>query len=263
MDTPDQSRLRGVAIPADHGGWGLTLEPVVLGLAVAPSIAGAALGVAALAAFLFRTPFKTAAGDYRRHRHLPRTRLAIRAATVYGLILATAVVAAIATTGNRFWPPLAAAIPLMIVQVGYDARNRSRRLIPEIAGPLAIGSVAAAIAMAGGATTKLALGLWLVVGLRSIASVLLVRAQLRRARQHPYKPWAVHTADVAVATVAIFAAAAGVIPWLGAAAIAMLTPFGIWSLRRPAVRAVVVGIQQTLLGTLVVAITVIGVRAGI
>ena len=263
MDTPDQSRLRGVVIPADHGGWGLTLEPVALGLAVAPSIAGAALGIAALAAFLFRTPFKTAAGDYRRHRHLARTRLAIRAATVYGLVLAVAVVVAIATTGNRFWPPLAAAVPLMMLQVGYDARNRSRRLIPEIAGPLAIGSVAAAIALAGGAAITVALGLWLVSGLRSIASILLVRAQLRRARQHPYKPWMVHTADLVVATAAVAAAAAGVIPWLGAAAIAMLTPFGFWSLQRPAVRAVVVGIQQTVLGAVVVMITVIGVRAGI
>ena len=59
------------------------------------------------------------------------------------------------------------------------------------------------------------------------------------------------------------AAAAEVIPWLGAAAIAMLTPFGFWSLQRPAVRAVVVGIQQTVLGAVVVVITVIGVRAGI
>ena len=35
---------RSVAIPTEHGGWGLTLEPVVLGLAVAPSLAGIALG---------------------------------------------------------------------------------------------------------------------------------------------------------------------------------------------------------------------------
>jgi len=263
MDTPEPSRLRGVVIPADHGGWGLTLEPVALGLAIAPSIAGAALGVAALTAFLFRTPFKLTAADYRRHRHLPRTRLAIQGTIVYGLILTAAVAVAIATTDHRFWPPLAAAIPLVLIQVGYDARNRSRRLLAEIAGPLGIGSIAAAIALAGGTTTTVALGLWLISGLRSVASVLLVRAQLRRARQHPHKPWLVHTADVVVAAVAVAAAAAGVIPWLGAAAIAMLTPFGVWSLQRPAVRAVVVGIQQTVLGAVIVIITVIGARAGI
>jgi len=263
MTAPTPPRIRDVVIPADHGGWGLTLEPVALGLAVAPSIAGAALGVAALMAFLFRTPFKLTAGDYRRHRHLPRTRLAIRGTIVYGVVLAAAVAVAIATTDHRFWPPLAAALPLILIQVGYDARNRSRRLLPEIAGPVAIGSVAAAIALAGGATTTVALGLWLISGLRSIASILLVRAQLRRARQHPYRPWMVHTADVAVATIAVATAAAGVIPWLGAAAIAMLTPFGIWSLHRPAVRAVVVGIQQTVLGAVIVIITVVGVRAGI
>ena len=33
---------RSVAVPTEHGGWGLTFEPVLLGLIVAPSWAGAA-----------------------------------------------------------------------------------------------------------------------------------------------------------------------------------------------------------------------------
>jgi hypothetical protein len=33
----ERSRLRSVALPSEHGGWGLTLEPAVLGLLVAPS----------------------------------------------------------------------------------------------------------------------------------------------------------------------------------------------------------------------------------
>jgi hypothetical protein len=51
-----RSPWRAVVIPSEHGGWGLTLEPVVLGLLVAPSIAGLAIGVAAFLAFLVRTP---------------------------------------------------------------------------------------------------------------------------------------------------------------------------------------------------------------
>ena len=35
----ERSMLRSVAVPTEHGGWGLTAEPVVLGLAVAPSAA--------------------------------------------------------------------------------------------------------------------------------------------------------------------------------------------------------------------------------
>ena len=46
---------RAVAMPSEHGGWGLTLEPVVLGLLVGWSGAGFALGIAAFTAFLLRT----------------------------------------------------------------------------------------------------------------------------------------------------------------------------------------------------------------
>ena len=67
---------RAVAIPSEHGGWGLTLEPALLGLLVAPSIAGAAIGLAAFLAFLVRTPLKTVLVDRVRHRELDRDRVA-------------------------------------------------------------------------------------------------------------------------------------------------------------------------------------------
>ena len=37
---PGGVRLRTVALPVEHGGWGISLEPVVLGLLVAPSASG-------------------------------------------------------------------------------------------------------------------------------------------------------------------------------------------------------------------------------
>ncbi|MCB2224670.1 MAG: YwiC-like family protein [Actinobacteria bacterium] len=253
---------RGVAVPTEHGGWGLTLEPVALGLAAAPSVAGAALGVAALAAFLFRTPFKVAAGDRRRGRTLPRTRRAVRMALLYGTILAAAIATAVVTAEHAFWPPLAAAVPLMLIQAGYDVRARSRRLVPEVAGPAGIASVAAAIALAGGLAATAAWGLWLIAALRAVVAVVLVRAQLRRAKGQPYRTWPAHATAAAAALLALGAAAAGWVPWLGAAAIAALLPFGWWSLWRPPVRAVVVGWHQTVLGIAVVALAAVGVRTG-
>ena len=71
-----RSPLRSVALPAEHGGWGLTLEPGLLGLLIAPSVAGACIAAAAMVAFLARTPLKLAAIDRRRCRDLARTRLA-------------------------------------------------------------------------------------------------------------------------------------------------------------------------------------------
>ena len=262
METATPSRWRGVVIPADHGGWGLTLEPVVLGLVVAPNATGLALGIAALAAFLVRTPLKVSLVDRRRNRDLPRTRLAIRMTFLYGALFLGGVAAAVLLADHRFWPPLAFALPLMLTQVGYDIRSRSRRLVPEIAGPVGIASVATAIALAGGKSAGAAYGLWLVCGLRAVASIVLVRAQLRRAREQPYRQPPVHIVNGVAFLIAVWAAPAGLIPRLGAAAVALLTPFAFWQFRRPAVRATVVGISQTILGVVVVILTAAGVRAG-
>ncbi len=70
----ERSTLRSVAVPSEHGGWGLTLEPGLLGLLVAPGAAGVCLAVAAFVAFLARTPLKVVLVDRRRGRWLGRTR---------------------------------------------------------------------------------------------------------------------------------------------------------------------------------------------
>ena len=105
---------RQVAIPTEHGGWSLTAEPVVLGLLVAWSWPGAALGVAAMLAFVARTPLKLVLVDRWRHRWLDRSRLALRIAAVeIALIVVLGAVAAATSANGWFWVPLAAAAPLV------------------------------------------------------------------------------------------------------------------------------------------------------
>ena len=70
-----RSTLRTVALPSEHGGWGLTLEPVLLGLLVAHSVSALCIGLAAVLAFLARTPLKLAVVDARRGRTLERLSL--------------------------------------------------------------------------------------------------------------------------------------------------------------------------------------------
>jgi hypothetical protein len=55
--TPGRSPLRSIAVPTEHGGWGLTAEPVLLGLAVAatatavdPAVGAGAVSVAGVVA---------------------------------------------------------------------------------------------------------------------------------------------------------------------------------------------------------------------
>ena len=74
--TKNRVRLRTVALPAEHGGWGFIVEPVLLGLLIAPSWSGLALAIASMAVFLMRQPLKVLTLDRRRGRQTARTRAA-------------------------------------------------------------------------------------------------------------------------------------------------------------------------------------------
>ena len=96
-----RSPLRAVAVPTEHGGWGLTAEPVLLGLAIAPSVAGVCIGIAAVVGFLARTPLRVVLVDRHRHRDLDRTGLARRVLFVeVAAIVMLAGVAAVTATGT-------------------------------------------------------------------------------------------------------------------------------------------------------------------
>ena len=178
----ERPRWRAVVVPSEHGGWGLTLEPVLLGLLIAPSAPGVALGLAAFVAFVVRTPFKLVLVDRWRHRWLPRTRLAAGIAGAELAVLVTLAVVAGRWSGWVWLVPVAIAGPLVVVEMWFDMRSRGRRLVPELCGSIGIASVAAAIAIAGGETGRLAVGLWLVIAARAVASIPFVRVQIDRLR---------------------------------------------------------------------------------
>ena len=253
--------LRSVALPTEHGGWSLTLEPVILGLIVAPAVAGWALGGAALAAFVARTPLRVLLVDRWRGRRLPRTRLAARVfALEMGLIVVLATIAAISAEA-AFWWPLLVAAPLIGLELWFDMRSRSRRLVPELAGTIGIGSVAAAVALAGGSSDSVAAGLWIVIAARSIAAVPFVRVQLLRAKSQAHVVWHSDVAQLLAVVAVLVCWAADLVPPAAVAALATLAAFELAAVRRPPQRAAVIGAQQVVLGLTVVLITGLGVRA--
>lgn len=262
-DVPrDRSLLRTVALPSEHGGWSLTLEPVLLGLLVAWSWPGLAIGAAAFLAFLARTPLKLVLVDRWRHRWLPRTRVALRVAMVELTALAALLVAvALGSADDRWWIPLVAAIPLVSVELWFDMRSRGRRLVPELAGTVGIGSVAAAIALVDGRSMTLALGLWCVVAARAAAAIPYARTQVMRGHgKHP-PLWHSDLAQ-AVAVVAV-----GVGTWLDAVPIAAtivvvaVAVFNVAAVRMQPRPAKVIGIQQMCFGLAVVGVTAAAILA--
>src|SRR5688500_17242683 len=85
MSEPGTVSLRIVALPVEHGGWGLLGEPLVLALVLAPSRAGFAIAAACVAGFLLHNPLKLVLADLRRGARYPRTGLAMRVAAAYAL----------------------------------------------------------------------------------------------------------------------------------------------------------------------------------
>lgn len=251
---------RQVAVPSEHGGWSLTAEPILLGLVVAWSWAGLALGAAAMLGFVARTAVKVVLVDRWRHRWLDRSALAARIATVeLALIAALGAAAAAGATDGRFWVPLAVAAPLIVVELWFDMRSRSRRLVPELAGTIGIGSVAAAIALAGGATMALAIGLWAVVSARAAAAIPYARTQVFRAHHRPVTLWHTDIAQAcAVATVAI-AWVADAVPLAPVVAVSAIAAFNVAAVRGAVRPAKVIGFQQMFFGVAVVVVTAVAV----
>ena len=250
---------RTVAVPAEHGGWGLTLEPVLLGLLVAPSVGGLALGVAAFLAFLVRTPMKLAVVDLRRDRWLDRSRLALRIALVELAVVAGLVSVAFVTSGRSWLVPVAFAVPLVGLELWFDMRSRGRRLIPELCGAMGIAAVAAAIVLAAGRSGALAAGVWLVLAARSIGAVSFVRVEIIRLRRGAANSRSTDAAQVVAIAFGAVAAAADSRLLAGLAGIVMLAVLQVWWTRRPPLPARVLGMRQMLLGVGLVAVTAVGV----
>jgi hypothetical protein len=76
--------------------------------------------------------------------------------------------------------PLALAAPLALVQSIYDWAGRKRVLFPEVAGAVAISSLAAALALAGGWPRTASLALWAIMSARAVPSIFYVRGCLAR-----------------------------------------------------------------------------------
>ncbi len=261
LNAPGQKpTFRSVALPTEHGGWGFTLEPIILGLLVVPSAATWELAVAALAIFLARRPFKIVSTDLLRRRWLPRTSVAAVAAAIYGSLALAGIAGSIITADAPFWEPFAVALPLVAFALLADARSRSHTLAAELAGSAAMGSTVTAMALADGWDVLPAFGLWLVLIARGIAAIVLVRGQIRRVHGKPTLAPRIYGGQVVAVTIVVVAAIADAVPWISTVAIVGIALLAYVSLRRPPVQARVVGWTQIGVGLVVVAVTAVGVR---
>lgn len=255
----ERSTWRAVALPREHGGWGLTLEPVLLGLLVAWSTGGFALGLAALLAFLVRTPSKLVLVDLRREQWQQRSRLAASIAVGELLVMAALAAVAVGQAGWSWTAPVLVAAPLVAVGFAYDVRSRGRRLVPELCGAVGIAASSAAIVLAGDRGAALAAGVWLVLAARSVGAIPFVRSQIVRLRRGAGPVWQSDVAQAVAVAIAVAAVVATREMVAGLAGVAALAVVQVVAVRRPPVPAKRLGLRQMGLGIGLVLLTAAGI----
>ncbi len=222
---PRSALWKAVALPAEHGSWGLVGEPVALGLLVAFSPAALLVGVGSFAGFLAHRPLKLLYGDRRRGRRYPRTVLAGRFAAGFALAALACFGGALALAGPGLLVPLALASPLAAVFLLFDLKP-GRSWQAELAAPAAFASASASMVLASGWALAAALALWAVMVARSVPSVLYVRERVRFERNG-----ALRGGVAALAVLAHLAVLAGIwvlagaelLPLLAVGALGLLT----------------------------------------
>ena len=251
--------LRSVAWPKEHGGWGLTLEPALLGMVIAPGVAGLCLALAALVAFMVRTPLRLVLVDHYRGRSLERTNVARRLVAGEATVLAALVSTAITQSQGEFWLPALIAGPFITTAFWFEMRSRSRRLVPELAGAVGVSSVAAMVVLADGGNAWLAAGAWLILAARAVTSIPHVRDAIARLHGRPRKIALGVVADVVAVVVAIVAISLyHALLAAGGAVVAVVVIQRIAG-RAPVPRPAILGMRQMAMGLGVVTATAIGI----
>lgn len=253
-------RVKAIALPTEHGSWGLVFEPLVAATAVAASIGSVWIILMVTGAFLARQPLKVLLNDWLSKRRLPQTEVAFKFTLFYGAIAAVGLAGSLYLIESRAFLPFAAMIPFAAYQIYCDAQRKSRDLLPELTGALAISSSAAVVALAAGWSMANALALWTIFAARLIPSILYVRARLRLEKGKEFSMSAVVVSNVAAFVAVAALAYNALIPALPVGIFAVLTfraVIGISPYRRK-IKAMRIGVWEVIYGVLTVLAIILG-----
>ena len=238
-----------LTLPKEHGSWSLALEPVVFGLLVAPSTAGAALTLAAVSGFFLRRPLKLLLS----RKSDPRQPLAAAGLAILSLAGLTGLLLAVRLGAAGGWWPLLPAALAGAVFAWCDNRNEAREGPAEIAGVMSFSMLPAAFGALAGWSVPASLALAAIMLVRSVPTVLTVRTSIRIRKDRPYAVApALLTAGAGIFLIA-WLAMLRLAPWLALGFVLLLAARTAWLLLwRPRLTAKTVGIIEAVLGVLMV-----------
>ena len=254
-------KIKSVALPVQHGSWGLWLEPVLLGLIVAFTQSALWLSLAAFGVLLLHQPLKIAIKDFRKDKQYARTTYARLFALIYAKVAFGFFIVAVITSDHPFYIPLLIAIPIGIFQFSRELENQNREMLAEVAGAVVFGATVAMIAQIDGWSLTDSMILWGVMAARSVPAILYVRARIRLEKDRPTSPLAAIISHIAGLGFVLFSGT----PWLAViAAIGLLarTIHGLSPYRKPS-PVKVIGYQEMAFGLIYVILVGIGYQAGL
>ena len=255
-----KTKLRGIALPTEHGAWGMVFEPIVAALAVAFSIGGVFVAIAFVGAFLMRQPLKVLLIERASGRRMPQGVVARRYIVLYTVIFLAGVAGAAAFVQLAAFCPLLIAAPLAAIQIYFDSERQSRRLAPELAGAVAISSSAAVIALAAGWSPLTAVALWTILVCRSVPSIFYVRERLLLEKGKPFQYIQPVLFSAGAAVIALALATLGLGPWLAAAIMVILfirAAVGLSRFHKPR-KAMQIGVFEVIFGAVTVLAVIVG-----
>lgn len=202
-------------LPQEHGAWGQLAMPLVTGLALArPTASAALIAAGTVLAFLAHEPWLVALGHRGARARVSDGPRALR--TMVGLLAAAGV-----TGGTGLWlaPPatrLAALVPatLAALVVLLVLLEQERTIPGELTVAFALAGAGALVALASGASPRLATAAFATWVIAFGSSVFAVQTVLARARSRGERdPGALHA--VAVVVIAVGGSAAALTGGLG------------------------------------------------
>ena len=246
-----------IILPTEHGSWSFLFEPIVVGFALAFSASAPWIALIAIGAFFARQPLKTA---FVARKNKELSRRATKFVLIFGALAAAGLIGAVLTADAWVFYPFAVAAPLALQQAVLDLSKRSRNLLAELTGAVAISSSVAAISLAGGLGWPAAVALWAVFVARFIPSILYVRNRLLLEKGKPYErlqPIASHFISLSmIAGLAMI----GFASWLTVGMFAFLAVRCVHGMSsyRVKMKAMKIGVWEVIYGTL----TVVSIIAG-
>jgi hypothetical protein len=200
-------------------------------------------------------------GDRSRGRRYPRTVAAERAFAVLMCFAVAALAAAFTFARGNMLPALGPAVPFAVLALALEWTGHPRAWPAELAAPLALGAVPAAMALAQGWPVPAALGLWGALATRIVPTVPYIRARVRLDRgERTTLVWPLML-QLAGILWAAWLARQHVAPRLvivAAVLLALRAAYGL-SPWRPRSRVMVLGLTEVAFGLATVALIAMGV----